>query len=107
MQFVVSMFGLAAVPAVMLRGCVEPVVRLGDSSLTMIVVLGRCPGCSRKGKHAKKCRSSEHHLSEKLLLSYMKRHVSSILPKYPQLGWGLLFHKTHLWRECSKSWTTQ
>jgi len=88
MQFVASMFRLAAIPAVMFRSFVQPVVRLGDSSLATIVVLGRCPGCSRKGKHAKKCRTSEHHLSEKLLLSYMKRHVSSILPKYPQTGMG-------------------
>jgi hypothetical protein len=69
MQFMASMFRLAAIPAVMFRSFVQPVIRLGDSSLTTIVVLGGCPGCSRRGKHAKKCRTNEHHLSEKLLLS--------------------------------------
>jgi len=33
---------------VVFRGFVELVVRLGDSSLTTIVVLGRCPGRSRE-----------------------------------------------------------
>src|SRR5207249_4376140 len=44
---------LPAVPAVVFRGFVEFVVRLGDAALTTIVVLGRCPGCSRKRQHAK------------------------------------------------------
>jgi len=48
MQFVPCMIRLAAIPAVMFRGFVQPVVRLGDSSLATIVVLGRCPGCSRE-----------------------------------------------------------
>ena len=44
---------LPAVPAVVFRGFVEFVVRLGDAALTTIVVLGRCPWCSRKRQHAK------------------------------------------------------
>ena len=44
---------LPAIPAVVFRGFVEFVVRLGDAALTTIVVLGRCPRCSRKRQHAK------------------------------------------------------
>jgi len=47
-QLVTSMFRLAAIPAVMFRGFVKLVVRLGDSSLTTMVVLGGCAGCSRE-----------------------------------------------------------
>ena len=45
---------LPAIPAVVFRGFVEFVVRLGDAALTTIVVLGRCPGCSSKRQHANK-----------------------------------------------------
>jgi hypothetical protein len=47
-QFVPRMLGLSAVPAMMFRGFVQSVVRLGDAALATIVVLGRRPGCSRK-----------------------------------------------------------
>jgi hypothetical protein len=87
-QIVARTIGLPAVPAVMLHGFVESVVRLGDTPLASIVALGGCPGCSRECQHAEKYRRSEYRPSEKLLLSQMKRHVSSILPKYPRLGWG-------------------
>jgi hypothetical protein len=86
---------LAAIPAVMFRSFVQPVIRLGDAALAMIVALGGCPGRSCECQHANKCRSSEHRLSEKLLLSRVKHHVSSILPNVPRLGWGVLFYKTH------------
>ena len=101
-QFVASMFRLGAIPAVMFRGSVELVVRLGDSALATIVVLGGCPGCSCECQHAYKSRSREQRLSEKLLLSRVKRHVSSILPNCPRLGWGVLYHRTHLRGECSE-----
>ena len=52
-QFMTPALGLPAIPAVMFHGFVEFVVRLGDAALTTIVVLGRCPGCSRKRQHAK------------------------------------------------------
>src|SRR5260370_10622619 len=51
MQFVASMFRLAAIPAVMFRSFVQPVIRLGDSSLTTIVVLVGCPECSPTSQH--------------------------------------------------------
>ncbi len=53
MQLPPRVIRLPAVPAVVFRGFVEFVVRLGDAALTTIVVLGRCPWCSRKRQHAK------------------------------------------------------
>jgi len=47
-QLVTSMFRFGGYSAVMFRGFVKLVVRLGDSSLTTIVVLGRCAGRSRE-----------------------------------------------------------
>jgi hypothetical protein len=102
MQIVPCVIGLPAIPAVMLHGFVQSVVGLGDAALAVVVGIRQCTGCSGKCQHANKCCSSEYGLSEISLLSRVKRHVSSILPKYPRLGWGVLFHRTHLRRECSK-----
>jgi hypothetical protein len=103
-QIVARTIGLPAVPAVMLHGLVESVVRFGDTPLASIVAFGGCPRGSGECQHANEYESSKHRPSEGPFLSGVKRHVSSILPKYPRLGWGVLFHRTHLRRECSKSW---
>jgi hypothetical protein len=104
-QVVARMIGLPAVPAVMLNGFVQLVVRPGDSPLAISVVFCGRPRRSGEGQHAEKCRSSEQRPSEEFILSQMKRHVSSILPKCPRLGWGVLFDRTQLRRECSKRLT--
>jgi hypothetical protein len=78
-QFVARMVGLPAVPAVVLNGFVQSVVGSGDTPLASIVAFGGCSGRSRECQHANEYRSSEHRLSEKLLLSRVQRHVSSIL----------------------------
>ena len=88
MQVVARVIGLPAVPAVMLYGFVESVIRLGDTPLAGIVTFGRCPRCSGECQHANKCCSSEYCLSEKLFLSRVKLHVPSNLPKYPPTGMG-------------------
>jgi hypothetical protein len=106
MQIVPRTIGLPAVPAVMLNGFVQLVIRPGDSPLAISVVFRGRPRRSGEGQHTENCHSSEQSPSEELFLSQMKRHVSSILPKYPRLGWGLLFHRTHLRGECSKRRTT-
>jgi hypothetical protein len=83
MQIVARVIGLPAVPAVVLYGFMQPVVCLGDTPLASIVAFGGCPGRSCECQHANKCGSSEYRLLEELLLSHMKRHVSSILLSVP------------------------
>src|SRR5713101_4876403 len=58
-QFVPGVVRLSAVPAVMLDGFVEFVVRLGDAALATTVVIGGCPGCSRECQHSQKRRRYE------------------------------------------------
>jgi hypothetical protein len=101
-QFVPRVIRLPAIPAVMFHGFVQPVVRPGDAALTTVVAFSRCPWRSGERYHPQKCRSGEYGLSEKPLLSPVKRHIPSILPKCPRLGWGVLFHRTQLRGECSK-----
>ena len=52
-QFVPCMFRLAAIPAVMFRRFVEPVVCLGDSALAVVIVMGIGPWGPRKGQQSK------------------------------------------------------
>jgi hypothetical protein len=105
-QFVPRTIRLLAVPAVVLDGFVQFVIRLSDAALTAGVLIGAGTRRSDKGQQANKRYSSEHRLSKKPLLSRAKHHVSSILPNYPRLEWGVLFHKTHLRRECSNRFAT-
>jgi len=57
MQLMPRTIRLSAVPAVMLYGFVEFVVRLGNAVLATIVVFGGRPGCSWKCQQAqKRCR---------------------------------------------------
>jgi hypothetical protein len=79
-QIVPSVVSLPAVPAMVLYGFVQSVVRLGDTPLARIVALGGCLRHCRECQHADKYCGSERRLSEELLLSHMKRHFSSILP---------------------------
>ena len=51
-QFVPRVLGLPAFPSVMLRGFVEPVVRLGNAPLATIIVFGGRSRRSRKCQHA-------------------------------------------------------
>src|SRR5260370_9281194 len=83
MQFVPGVVRLSAVPAVMLDGFVESVVRLGDAALASIVIIGSCPGYSRKCQHAQERRRYKQGPSEKLFLPVMNRHISSILQISP------------------------
>jgi len=82
-QIAARTIGLPAVPAVMLHGFVESVVRPGDTPLASIVALGGCPGRCGECQHANQCDSSKHRLSEESFLSGVKRHVSSILQSIP------------------------
>jgi hypothetical protein len=86
MQIVPRMIRLPAVPTVMFNGFVQSVIRPGDSPLAISVVFCGRPRRSGEGQHAENCYSSEQGPSEELFLSPMKRHVSSILSKYPRLG---------------------
>ena len=87
-QFVPRTVRLLAIPAVMLNGFVEFVVRLGDAALASAVVIRERTRRTGKGHQANKCHGSEHGLPEKLLLSRLKLHVLSILPYSPRLEWG-------------------
>src|SRR5260370_36489942 len=58
-QFVPRMIRLPAVPSVILDGFVQPMIRLGDAPLALIVVVGRRSGCSREYQHSQKRRLHE------------------------------------------------
>jgi hypothetical protein len=58
MQFVARMIGLPAIPAVMLHGFMQFVIRLGDAPLALVVIFGGRSGCSRECQHANECCSS-------------------------------------------------
>src|SRR6266851_5947776 len=75
-QIAPRMIGLPAVPAMMLHGFMQFVIRFGDAPLALPVVI--CPRARRSGKshQADKRRRSEHGLSEKLLLSHLNLHYS-------------------------------
>jgi hypothetical protein len=51
-QFVARVLRLSAVPSVILRSFVEPVVRLGNAPLALIVVIGGRSGRPRECQHA-------------------------------------------------------
>jgi hypothetical protein len=51
-QFVARVLRLSAVPSVILRSFVEPVVRLGNAPLATIVVIGGRSGRPRECQHA-------------------------------------------------------
>jgi hypothetical protein len=87
-QFVPRMLRLLAVPAVMLHGFVDFVVRLGDAALAITVAIRECTRRSGKGHQSNECHSSEHYLPEMVLPSHLKFHVLSILPYSPWLEWG-------------------
>jgi hypothetical protein len=78
-QFMARVIRLPAVPAVVLDGFVQSMVRFEDTSLATIVTLGGRAGCSRKCQHAKKRCGYQQGPSEELLLSPLKRHSLSIL----------------------------
>jgi hypothetical protein len=88
MQFVPRMVRLPAVPAVMLHGFVEFVVRLGNAALATAVVICESTGRSGEGRQADERRRSKHCLSEKLFPSRLKLHILSILPFSPLAGMG-------------------
>jgi len=87
-QFVPRMVRLPAVPAVVLYGFVEFMVRLGDAPLATAVVIREGTGRSGEGHHADKRRRSQDCLSEKLSPSRLKLHSLSILPYSPLAGMG-------------------
>ena len=87
MQFVPRMLRLPAVPAVMLLGFVQFVVRLGDAALAITVAIRECTRSPNKCHQANECHCGEHCLPEKLLPSRLKFHVLSILPYSPWLEW--------------------
>src|SRR5258705_12720087 len=75
-----------AVPAVMLDGFVQFVVRLGDAALAAAVVIRECTRSTAKGHQSNERHSREHCLPEKVLPSRLKFHVLSILPYSPWLA---------------------
>jgi len=58
MQVAPRMIGLPAIPAVMLHGFMQFVIRLGDAPLALVVIFGGRSGCSRECQHANECCSS-------------------------------------------------
>ena len=90
-QFVPRMIRLPAVPAVVLHGFVEFVVRFGNTALATAVVVRQRTRRPGKGQQARKNCSSEHGPPEKLLLSHLKLHILSILRYFPlaEMGRGL------------------
>src|SRR5580704_19611725 len=102
-QFLAPVIRLLAVPAVVLDGFVQSVVRLDDAMLATVIAISECPLRSREGQHANQGGRGQHHPSNKLLLSRLKFHRFSILSFLPRLGWGWdLSDKTQHQRECSK-----
>jgi len=92
-QFVARVIRLPAVPTVMLDGLVQLMIPLGDAALATIVILGGRLGRSSECQHPQNRRRYEQGPSQKLLLSQVKRHISSILQISPRLGWGeVLLH---------------
>jgi len=87
-QFVPRVIRLPAVPAVMLDGFVQPMVRFGDAALTTAVGIGAGAGRSGEGDEANKRGRNEYRSSEKLLLSRLKLHMLSILSSSPLAGMG-------------------
>jgi hypothetical protein len=87
-QFVPGMIGLSAVPAMVLHGFMQSVIRLGDAALAAGVLIRACTRRSGESKQANKRRRSEHCLSEKLLPSRLRFHILSILPYFPLTGMG-------------------
>src|SRR5258706_16140057 len=85
MHFVRAIPRLPAVPAVMLDGFVQFVVRLGDAALAAAVVIRECTRRTAKGHQSNERHSREHCLPEKVLPSRLKFHVLSILPYSPWL----------------------
>ena len=79
-QLMARMVRLPAVPAVALNGFVQLVVRLGDTALALIRVIGEgTRRCSERQK-AKERGGCEQRPAQKPFLSQMNRHVLSILP---------------------------
>ena len=87
-QFVPGMIGLSAVPAMVLHGFMQSVIRLGDAALAAGILIRAGTRRSGESKQANKRRSSEHCLSEKLLPSRLRFHILSILPYFPLTGMG-------------------
>jgi len=88
-EIVSRTIGLAAVPAVMLHGFVESVVRPGDSPLATIVALADARGAPANASMPTNATAASIALP-KIFSLPCERHVSSILPKYPRLGWGAI-----------------
>src|SRR5260370_12483882 len=106
-QFVPRMIRLPAVPAVVLHGFVEFVVRLGDTALAIAAAIRTCARRSGNGRQAHECHGSEPCLPERPPASRFKVHVLSILPYSPRLGRGdVLLHRTLSPGECSKRLAT-
>jgi hypothetical protein len=75
-QFVARAIRLPAVPAVVLHGFMQFVVRLDDAPLAIAVVIRPRTRRSGKNHQAGNRRRGEHGLPEKLLPSHLKLHFS-------------------------------
>lgn len=74
-QFMAGMIRLPTVPAMMLDGFVESMIRLADSPLTMIVIgvsSRRCRECQQANQRSR----GEYRASQRLLLSRILEHNS-------------------------------
>ncbi|PYU01367.1 MAG: hypothetical protein DMG38_03630 [Acidobacteria bacterium] len=105
MQFVTSVTGLPAVPAMMLDGFVQFVVGLDDAPLTtsvVVVVVSEGPGRGRECEQASQRCARKYHTSRKLLLSQRNPHVLTILQEFPDWDGALVaLYQTRLRKECS------
>jgi len=102
-QIAPRMIGLPAVPAMMLHGFMQFVIRLGDAPLAPVVIFGGSPRRSRECQHADECCCSQHRLSEKLLLSHLNLHYSlhpSIFPGWNGVGSRSIKH--HRWENVAR-----
>src|SRR5215831_11764755 len=86
-QFMARMVCLPTVPAMMLDGFVESMIRLHDSPLTTIVI-GVSSRRRRECQQANQRSGGKHRASQRLFLSRILEHGFSILFVVPRLGWG-------------------
>ncbi len=87
-QLMALMVRLPAVPTVALNGFVQFVFLLGDTALALIRVIGEGTRRCGERQQAHKRGGCEQRPPQKPFLSQMNRHVLSILPGFPRLGWG-------------------